>query len=134
MILVSPAATPPVCRIDDAGAKKRITEKKQKEIRANQKARSVKEMHIGSCIEGHDLNTKLTKVRDFLESQHPVRVSFIADAKSLEKNPLSLDEIILKVLEILEKDAGTVQPMPVRTRLRRDILFNPKALDVLQKK
>jgi translation initiation factor IF-3 len=126
LILVNPNSTPPVCRLGDAGAKKRIVEKKQKEIRATQRARSVKEMHIGSSIFENDLNTKLNKVKEFLESFHPVRVSFIADAKVLEKNPLSLDEIILKVLQLLEKDAGPVQPMPVRSRLRRDILFNPK--------
>ena len=101
-------------------------ESKQKEIKAKVKSRLVKEMHIGCSIEPHDLSTKLSKIKEFLEDSHPVKVSFIANKKMIEKNPVAIDQIALKVLEMIEKDASTVQPLPQKALLRRDMLFNPK--------
>ena len=127
LILISPDAKPPVCRIDDSQLKKKSIENKRKEIQTKEKSHTIKEIHIGCSIESHDLSTKLNKIRQFLSNRHPVRVSFISNKKLLEKNPLAIDQIVLKVLEMIEKDASTVQPLPQKAQLRKDILINPKS-------
>jgi len=119
-----------VARIDNSQQKRLAQDRKQKEIVTKMRARSVKEMHVGSLIADHDLRTKMKKVKEFLEDGHPVRVIFMSpDAESHEKNPMALDQAILKTLELVEKDASTVQPIQSRNRLRKDLLFNPKPRD-----
>lgn len=124
LILVSSASDPPVCRLDDSIKKKLVVEKKAKEIKANTKARELKEIHLGSQIAPHDLVTKMNKVKEFLDDGHPVKVSFIVDAKVMEKDPLALDQVILKVLEMLEKDASSVQPLQSKSHLRREFIVS----------
>ena len=122
LVLVSSSSDPPVCRLDDAGLKKLTLQKKTKELKAKAKAKELKEIHIGSQIAPHDLITKMSKVKEFLETAHPVKVAFIAEAKTLEANPLVLDQVILKVLDMLEKDASSVQPLLTKSPLRKEFI------------
>lgn len=127
LILVSSTSDPPVCRLDNAGLKKLTMQKRIKEVKAKVKARELKEIHIGTQIAPHDLETKLGKVREFLGTGHPVKVSFIALPKVFLANPLTLDQIILQVLEMLEKDGCSVQPLLTRSHLRKELIVSQQA-------
>ena len=126
LILVSASSTPPVCKVENSGLLRLEKEKKVKEIKARAKTRAVKEMHVGCNISSHDLDVKMNKVREFLDSKHPVKISFIGKPKEIAVNPLAVDQVIMKVLELLEKDASTVQPLRTKSMLRKDVLFSPR--------
>lgn len=72
------------------GLKRVEQEKKIKEMRAKDKSKAIKEIHVGCNIGPHDLGVKMNKVREFLEDGHPVRVSFISKPRQLTANPLAL--------------------------------------------
>jgi translation initiation factor IF-3 len=69
---VNDAADPPVCKLENFGLVLKKEREKKKEIKASQKARSLKEMFFSAGIDPHDLSVKLAKVQDFLKDGHPV--------------------------------------------------------------
>lgn len=77
LVLVNGDADPPVCKLENFGRKIMDLKKKQKEAKAQIKARSQKEMIITTGIESRDLQTKMDKVHAFLEKGHHVRVCII---------------------------------------------------------
>lgn len=75
LVLVAPAAKPPVCRIMDYGKFRYEQQKKEKEARKNQKIVDVKEVRFSATIEEHDYQTKLRNVIKFLKDQDKVKCS-----------------------------------------------------------
>ena len=66
LVLISPEAKPPVCKIMDYG-KYRFTElKRLKDQRKNQKVAELKEMRLSMNIDDHDLEIKAKQVCKFL--------------------------------------------------------------------
>ena len=82
------------------GLKRAEQEKKTKEIRAKNRTKVIKEIHVGCNIGPHDLEVKMNKVREFLDNGHPVRVSFISKPKLLAANPLVLVRYIFPLLSM----------------------------------
>ena len=74
MVLVAPNARPPVARMMDYGKYLYEKEKKEKQAKKKQKKQVVKEMKFRLRIDDHDFNTKLKKIREFLEDGYKVRV------------------------------------------------------------
>ncbi len=75
MVLVAPPnARPPVARMMDYGKYLYEKEKKEKQAKKNKKKQVVKEMKFRLRIDDHDFNTKLKKIREFLEDGYKVRV------------------------------------------------------------
>lgn len=71
LVEVAPNARPPVCRIMDYG---KFRYDQQKKAAANKSARvELKTVRLRPKIEEHDLDTKLRKVKSFLDSGNPVR-------------------------------------------------------------
>ena len=75
LVLISPVANPPVCKIMDYGKYKYETMKKEKENKRNQKVVEVKEVWLSVVIDVGDLNTKARQAGKFLESGNKVKVS-----------------------------------------------------------
>lgn len=75
LIKVAPKAKPPVCRIMDFGKYKYEITKKEKEAKKKQKVIDVKEVRLSPNIEEHDLNTKATQARKFIEKGDRVKVA-----------------------------------------------------------
>jgi translation initiation factor IF-3 len=117
---------PPIAKLEDYGhmmVKKYV---KAKEIRLNQKARSLKEMFVGGGIDQHDLGIKMSKVIAFLEDGHPVRVFVTAKKNRLKVDPFCVEETTLKVLELVEDYVQSVQQPENATSMRKDFTLNPK--------
>ncbi|NQT92178.1 MAG: translation initiation factor IF-3, partial [Lentisphaerae bacterium] len=75
LVEVSPLARPPVCRIMDYGRFKYQQKKKTQEAKKNTKIVQVKEIKVRPKTDGHDLETKLRQIREFLEEGHKVKVT-----------------------------------------------------------
>ncbi len=75
MVMVSPSANPPVCRIVDYGKFKYEQLRREKEAKKKQKTVEVKEVRLSPNIDVNDLNTKCNSARKFIEKGNKVKVS-----------------------------------------------------------
>ena len=75
LVMVSPSANPPVCRIVDYGKFKYEQLRREKEAKKKQKTVEVKEVRLSPNIDVNDLNTKCNAARKFIEKGNKVKVS-----------------------------------------------------------
>ncbi len=75
LVLVSPNAKPPVCRIVDYGKFRYEMSRKEKDAKKKQKIVEIKEVRLSPNIEENDLNTKVGMARKFLEKGNRVKVT-----------------------------------------------------------
>ena len=73
LVMVSPTAQPPVCKIIDFGKFKYLTEKQKKDSKS--KSQDVKGIKISPRIAEHDLIVQLKKSIKFLEEGHKVKIT-----------------------------------------------------------
>ena len=73
LVEVAPAAKPPVCKILDYNKYKYQQKKREKK----QKRSDLKELRFTTQIQDHDLDTKIRRMRTFLEQGHKVRITII---------------------------------------------------------
>jgi translation initiation factor IF-3 len=125
LVLVSANSSPPVCKMAIYGQVIMQKKKKSRAIKANARARVVKELLVGATIDPHDLGIKMKKVREFLDSGHQVKVSVVAKRYALQRNPLALDETTLQVLELVEETSATAKQQHSNSPNRREFIFSP---------
>ena len=75
LVLIAPAAKPPVCKIIDYGKYRYEMARKEKDAKKKQKTIEIKEVRLSPNIEDNDLNTKANAARKFLEKGDKVKVS-----------------------------------------------------------
>lgn len=75
LIMISPTAKPPVCRIVDYGKYRYEQLRKQKDAKKKQKTMEVKEIRLSPNIDDNDLNTKANQARKFIEKGDKVKVT-----------------------------------------------------------
>ena len=75
LVMVSPSANPPVCRIVDYGKFKYEQLRREKEAKKKQKTVEVKEVRLSPNIDVNDLNTKCNSAIKFIEKGNKVKVS-----------------------------------------------------------
>ena len=110
LVLVAPQAKPPVARIMDHGKFKFEQQKKDREIRKNQKVIIVKEVRLSPSIDDHDFNTKLRNAIKFLEKGDKVKASIRFKGRAITHK-----EIGQRVLERFAeacKEVATVEQRP----------------------
>lgn len=84
--------------------------KRQKEIKVQQKSRALKEILINALIDDHDFETKMNRVKDFLEDGHSVKlVIFTKYRRGKPPDYLKLDRVTLQMLESIETLPVVVQ-------------------------
>ncbi len=107
---MAPTAKPPVARIMDHGKFKFEQQKKEREIRKNQKVIVVKEVRLSPGIDDHDFNTKLRNAIKFLEKGDKVKASIRFKGRAITHK-----EIGQRVLERFAeacKEVATVEQRP----------------------
>ena len=75
LVLVSPNAQVPVCKIMNYGKYKFEQSKKEKEAKKKQKVTELKEIRITPNIEQHDFDFKAKNIRKFIEDGNKVKVT-----------------------------------------------------------
>lgn len=107
LVMISPTANPPVCRIMDYNKFLYEQSKKQKENKKNQKIVDTKEIRLSPTIEEHDIDVKAKNAKKFLEDENKVKVTI--RFRGRQNNFTSLG---YKVMELfLEKigDSGIIE-------------------------
>ncbi len=75
LVMISPTATPPVCRIMDYGKYRFEQTKREKEARKNQKVVDIKEVKMSLNIDTNDFNIKVKNAVKFLQNGDKVKVT-----------------------------------------------------------
>ena len=75
LVLISPQAKPPVCKIMDYGKFRFEQLKKEKEAKKNQKVVEIKEIRMSPSIDTNDFNTKVKSAVKFLNDGNRVKVT-----------------------------------------------------------
>ena len=75
LVMISPTAKPPVCKIMDYNKFLYEQSKKQKEAKKNQKVVEIKEIRLSATIEDHDIEIKANNAKRFLQDENKVKVS-----------------------------------------------------------
>ena len=75
LVMISPQAKPPVCKIMDYGKYRFEQARREKEKRKNQKVVDIKEVRLSLNIDTHDFNTKLNQALKFISKGDKVKVS-----------------------------------------------------------
>merc|ERR1712194_204538 len=119
----APQAKPPVARIMDHGKFKFEQQKKEREIRKNQKIINVKEVRLSPGIDDHDFNTKLRNAIKFLEKGDKVKASIRFKGRAITHK-----EIGQRVLERFAeecKEVATVEQRPKMEGRSMFLMLNP---------
>ncbi len=94
LVLISPQATPPVCRAMDYGKYRFERDKKEKEAKKKQQIVKVKEVQLSCRIDTHDFETRVNHAKRFISDGDKVRA--VVRFKGRE---MAHQEIGLSVLE-----------------------------------
>ena len=108
LVEIAPDAKPPVCRIVDYGKFRYDKEKKAKEARKRQKNVQMKGIRIaGANISDHDLEYRVSHIREFIEKGNRVKVSVRFRGRQMayqEKGRALLGTLATKIEDIAVVD------------------------------
>ncbi|ASW43203.1 translation initiation factor IF-3 [Clostridium isatidis] len=110
LVMISPNANPPVCKIMDLGKYIYEQTKKEKEAKKKQKVVDVKEIRFGLSIEENDIAIKAKKARKFLQDGDKVKVTVRFKGREVQLSHMAnkiLDNFVSKLEDVcvIEKPA-----------------------------
>ena len=110
LVLVSPNAQVPVCKIMNYGKYKFEQAKKEKEAKKKQKIQETKELRITPNIEEHDFGFKAKNARKFLEDGNKVKIT--VRFRGRELNNVKMGEDVLNQFISELEDISVVEKKP----------------------
>lgn len=110
LVMISPQAKPPVCKIMDYGKYRFEQARREKEKRKNQKVVDIKEVRLSLNIDTHDFNTKLNHALKFLDKGDKVKVSIRFRGREMGHPELGTD--IMKRFADACVDAAVIEKQP----------------------
>jgi translation initiation factor IF-3 len=122
LVEVSPNATPPVCRVMDYGKYKFEANKQQQ--KAKKKQIQVKEIKFRPRTEEGDYQTKVRKLREFLDNGDKAKVTLRYRGREFAHQELGL-ELLKRVAADLE-ELSTVEQMPKMEGRQMVMMLSPK--------
>lgn len=123
LVMISPNAEPPVCRIMDYGKYRFERIKKEKEARKNQQIVKVKEIQLSCTIDTHDFDTRVNHAHKFLEEGNKVKV--IVKFKGREMTHQENGREVIAKFQEACADAGTADKKPVLEGRFMSIILSP---------
>ena len=110
LVKIAPQATPPVCKVLDYGKYRFELQKKEKEVRRNQKVVEIKEVRLSLKIDTNDFNTKVAQATRFLKHGDKVKVSIRFRGREMAHANLGLG-VMRRFAEAVAADS-TVEKEP----------------------
>ncbi|WP_097028107.1 translation initiation factor IF-3 [Clostridium peptidivorans] len=107
LVMISPNANPPVCRIMDYSKFLYEQSKKEKENRKNQKVVNLKEVRLSPTIDVGDIQIKANNAKKFLSNEDKVKVSI--RFKGRQNNNTQVGYKIMESFVELMGEIGTVE-------------------------
>lgn len=125
LVLISPTANPPVCKLMDYGKYRYETIKKEKENKKNQKVVEVKEVWLSATIDIGDMNTKAKQTNKFLSEGNRVRVSIRLKGRQQARPELAM-KVMTDFFEMVKENSQMDKP-PVQEGRNIAMLLLPLA-------
>ena len=124
LVIISPNAEPPVCKMMDYGKFRFEKLKKDKENKKKQKQIALKELRIKPHIDEHDMNTKISQIKKFIEKEHKVKVSL----RLLGREKAHADTAIKVLDEIAShfEETAVIEKKYGREQVQKFIMLSPK--------
>lgn len=104
LVLISPTAQPPVCKIMDYGKYKYEMIKREKENRKNQKVVEIKEVRLSATIDTGDMVTKSKQALKFLGEENRVKVSLRLRGRQMARPELAV-KVMQEFFEMVKEKA-----------------------------
>ena len=123
LVLISPNAQPPVCRIVDYGRYRYEQEKREKEAKKKQNIIEVKEVQLSCRIENHDFETKVKHAMRFLGEGNKVKV--VLRFRGREMSHQEIGKEILERFREAVSEEGTVDKTPNLEGKLMTMIVNP---------
>jgi len=124
LIEISPSATPPVAKVVDWGKYQYQKMKEQQKNRRNTKTIELKQIRMSLKIGINDLEIKLRKIREFLESGHKVRITIIFRGREMAHQELGY-EMMKKIAAKLEEES-VLEQAPIMAGRNLSIVIRSK--------
>ncbi len=124
LVMISPNADPPVCRIIEFNKFLYNKRKKEKEIKANTSKTVIKEIRFGPNTDEHDFEFKTKHAQKFLEEGSKVKAYVHFRGRTIvfkERGEL----LLLKMLKELE-EFGAAESLPKMEGRRMIVMIAPK--------
>ncbi len=131
LVLISPNAKPPVCKVMDYGKYRYQMEKKQKEARKKQKQIEIKEIKLSTQIAQNDINYKIKHAREFIAEQKHVKFKVVLKGRE-SGDPQAGFDVLNRVGMMMEDIAAPEKEPKVEGRFVV-WLFVPKRQEKSQK-
>jgi translation initiation factor IF-3 len=108
LVEVSPNERPPVCKIMDYGKFKYEQKKRANETKKKQRRVEVKEIKFRPKTDTHDFETKVRKLKAFIEDGHKVKVTIMFRGREIIHQNIGVD-ICDRVVKALNETEETIQ-------------------------
>lgn len=125
LVLVSPNAQVPVCKIMNYGKYKFEQAKKEKEAKKKQKIQETKELRITPNIEEHDFGFKAKNAKKFIEDGNKVKIT--VRFRGRELNNVKMGENVLNDFAKELEDVAVVEKAPKLEEKNMFIILAKKA-------
>jgi translation initiation factor IF-3 len=110
LVEISPNANPPVCKIIDYGKYKYEQQKREKKNKKKQHVINVKEVRFRPHTDTHDINTKVRKIREFIENGDRVKLSIMFRGREMAHKEIGM-ETMQHVISLVE-DIAKIDKAP----------------------
>lgn len=124
LVMISPNAVPPVCRVVDFSKFIYQLKKKQKEAKAKQVKIDVKEIRFGPQTDDHDYNFKLKHAIGFLQDGDKVKAYVFFKGRSILFKEQG-EKLLARFTADLE-EYGKLEQSPIQEGKRMIIFISPK--------
>lgn len=101
LVLISPSAVPPVCKIMDYGKFKFEAQKKDKEQKKKQKVVELKTIQLSITISDHDMDYRAKRTMEFADEGSKIKVNILLKGRQ--------QAYASKGIEVMEKFAKLVE-------------------------
>ncbi len=126
LVLMSPAAKPPVCKIMDYGKFCYQKEKKMKEAKKKQKQIEIKEIKLSTQIAQNDINYKIKHAKEFLSNGKHVKFRVFLKGREMS-DPKAGFNVLYKIIDMLQ-DSANIEDKPALEGRYVNILATPKSI------
>ena len=123
LVMMSPDANPPVCKIMDYGKYRFEKDKREKEAKKKQQVIETKEIQLSCRIDTHDYETKMKRGRKFLEQGNKVKVVLVFHGREMSHQQLGKDMIDRFIADVA--DLGTTDKKPVLNGKLLSVVVSP---------
>ena len=124
LVKISPTAKPPVCKIMDYSKFRFEQSKKEKEARKKQRTMDIKEIRLSPNIDTHDINVKVRKAKEFLNSGDKVKITIRFRGRELGRTEVA--HVIFNELTQKLSEYGNIEKPPKMEARTMAMFMSPK--------